>query len=68
MFTVRDKKLLTSPYLNGRVMGLLSLLYKAQAYFSGRMAEGLRSWPPNPIKLQVKNGYNSTSNNLYANV
>jgi len=40
-------------------------LYKAQMFFSGRMAEGLRSGPPNTIKRKAKNGSNSISNNLY---
>ena len=63
MITVRGKKLLSSHYLYGRAMGLASFLYKAQTFFSGRMAEGLRSGPPNPIKRKAKYGYNSTSNN-----
>ena len=47
-------------------MGLVSFLYKAQTLFSGRMAEGLRSGPSNPIKRKAKNGYNNTHNNIYA--
>jgi len=66
MITVRGKKLQYFPYIYGRAMGLASFLYKAQAFFSGRMAEGLWSWPPNTIKRKAKNGYNITSNNLYA--
>ena len=43
MITVRGKQLLSSPYLYGRTVGLASFLCQAQTFFSGRVAEGLRS-------------------------
>ena len=66
MITVRGNKLQSSHYTIGRAMCLASFLYKAKTFYSGRMAEGLRSGPHNPINRKAKNGYNSTSNNLYS--
>ena len=63
MITVRGNTLLSSHYLYGGAMGLASFLYKVQTFFSGRMAEGLRSGSPNRTKRKAKYGYNSTSNN-----
>ena len=56
MITFRGNKLLSSHYLYGGAMGLASFLYKVQTFYSGTMAERLRSGPTNTIKHKVKNG------------